>query len=123
MPIFTRTSNMDASRDPGPAPESRIPRIAELRIVHEAMAWFRRNEHKIASWQMEVTAIPSPPFGEEQRSRWVRARFEELGLTDVHRDELGNVFGIRPGLDAAAKFLAVSAHIDTVFPEGSPIEV
>ncbi len=123
MPIFTRTPNMDASRDEGPSPDLQIARIAEVRLVHEAMAWFRRNEHKIAAWQMEVTAIPAPPFGEEQRSRWVRARFEELGLMDVHRDELGNVFGIRPGLDPAAKFLAISAHIDTVFPEGSPIEV
>jgi acetylornithine deacetylase/succinyl-diaminopimelate desuccinylase-like protein len=123
MPIFSRTSNMDASNDPAPAPDQQIARIAEMRIVHEAMAWFRRNEHKIAARQMEVTAIPAPPFGEEQRSRWIRARFEELGLTDVHRDELGNVFGIRPGLDSSAKFLAVSAHIDTVFPEDSVIEV
>lgn len=123
MPIFTRTPNMDASSDPSPAPDLQIARIAELRIVHEAMAWFRRSEHKIAAWQMEVTAIPAPPFGEEQRSRWLRARFEDLGLTDVHRDELGNVFGIRPGFDPVAKFLAVSAHIDTVFPEGSTIDV
>src|SRR5689334_8829567 len=108
MPIFTRTPNMGASSDPGPAPDQRIARIAELRIVHEAMAWFRRNEHKIAEWQLEATAIPAPPFGEEQRSKWIRGRFEDLGLTDVHRDELGNVFGIRPGLDPAASFLAVS---------------
>jgi tripeptide aminopeptidase len=123
MPIFTRTPNMDASRDEGPAPDQQIARIAEMRIVHEAMAWFRRNEHQIASWQMEVTAIPAPPFGEEPRSRWLRSRFEEIGLTDVHRDELGNVFGVRPGLDPASKFLAISAHMDTVFPEGSPIDV
>ncbi len=91
--------------------------------MHETMAWFRRNEHRIAEWQLEVTSIAAPPFGEEQRSRWVRDRFEELNLLDVHRDELGNVFGIRPGLDPEAKFLAVSAHIDTVFPAGSPLDV
>lgn len=97
--------------------------MAEMRIVHEAMAWFRRNEHQIAAWQMEVTAIAAPPFGEELRSRWMRTRFEELGLVDVHRDELGNVFGIRPGLDGEAKFLAVSAHMDTVFPPGTLLGV
>lgn len=98
-------------------------RLAEMRVIHEAMAWFRRNEHQLASWQMEATSIAAPPFGEEQRSRWIRGKFEELNLLDVHRDELGNVFGIRPGLDRDAKFLAISAHMDTVFPPGTPVEV
>jgi acetylornithine deacetylase/succinyl-diaminopimelate desuccinylase-like protein len=122
MPIFTR-SNPDPQRDDQPAPDHQIARIAEMRLAHEAMAWFRRSERRLADWQLEVTAIPAPPFGEEQRSKWVRDRFEELGLVEVHRDELGNVFGVRPGLDPDAKFLAVSAHMDTVFPAGSPLEV
>lgn len=53
----------------------------------------------------------------------MRAQFEKLGLVDVHRDELGNVFGIRPGLDPDAKCLAVSAHLDTVFPSGTSLDV
>ncbi len=137
MPIFTR-SNPEPPRDDRPIPDQQIARIAELRLVHETMAWFRRNEHRIAEWQLAVTAIPAPPFGEEQRSRWTRDRFEEIGLLDVHRDELGNVFGIRPGSDPAAgaphlpqladvgdnaKFLAISAHMDTVFPAGTPLDV
>ena len=122
MPLFTR-SNPDPQRDDQPAPDHQIARIAEMRLAHEAMAWFRRNERRVADWQLEVTAIPAPPFGEEQRSRWVRDRFEELGLVEVHRDELGNVFGVRPGLDSNARLLAVSAHMDTVFPAGSPLDV
>ena len=87
MPLFTR-SNPDPQRDDQPAPDHQIARVAEMRLAHEAMAWFRRNERRVADWQLEVTAIPAPPFGEEQRSRWVRDRFEELGLVEVHRDEL-----------------------------------
>jgi acetylornithine deacetylase/succinyl-diaminopimelate desuccinylase-like protein len=52
---------------------------------------------------------------------WLKARFEELGLSEVHQDELGNVFGIRPGRDADAPFVALSAHLDTVFPVGTEI--
>jgi tripeptide aminopeptidase len=122
MPIFTR-SNPEPPRDDRSVPDQQIARIAELRLVHETMAWFRRNEHRIADWQLAVTAIPAPPFGEEQRSRWMRDRFEEIGLLDIHRDELGNVFGIRPGADPNAKFLAISAHMDTVFPAGTPLDV
>ncbi len=132
MPLFTR-SNPEPPRDDQPVPDHQIARLAELRLVHETMAWFRRNEHRIAEWQLAVTAIPAPPFGEDQRSRWMRDRFEEIGLLDIHRDELGNVFGIRPGalhLPQSAdvgpfnvKFFAVSAHMDTVFPAGTPLDV
>ena len=72
---------------------------------------------------MEVTSIPAPPWGEAARSEWLAARFAELGLSDVHQDELGNVFGIRPGTAADAPYIALSAHIDTVFPAGTEISV
>src|SRR5512146_749679 len=124
MPIFTR-SNPEPPRDDRSVPDQQIARLAELRLVHETMAWFRGNEPRIAEWQLAVTAIPAAPFGEEQRSRWMRDRFEEIGLLDVHRDELGNVFGTRLGAPhlpqsadvgpSAAKSLAISAHMDTVF--------
>ena len=96
-----------------------VARLAELRPVHEAFAWFRAHARELEDIQLEVTAIPAPPWGEAARSQWLQARFEELGLTDVHQDELGNVFGIRPGTDADAPFFALSAHLDTVFPAGT----
>jgi len=72
---------------------------------------------------MEVTAIPAPPWGEAARSAWLKARLEEVGLTDVHQDELGNVFGIRQGTSPDAPFIALSAHLDTVFPGDTEITV
>jgi acetylornithine deacetylase/succinyl-diaminopimelate desuccinylase-like protein len=100
-----------------------VARIAEIRKVHQAFAWLRSHSRELEDAQLEVTAIPAPPWGEVARSQWLAARFEDLALADVHRDELGNVFGIRPGTDASAPYIALSAHIDTVFPEGTPIEV
>jgi acetylornithine deacetylase/succinyl-diaminopimelate desuccinylase-like protein len=94
-----------------------------LRSVHEAFAWFRAHSRELEDLQLEVTAIPAPPWGEAARSHWLQARFEGLGLADVHQDELGNVFGVRPGADAGAPYIALSAHLDTVFPVGTPIEV
>jgi tripeptide aminopeptidase len=100
-----------------------VARLAELRRVHEAFAWFRSHARELEELQLQVTAIPAPPWGEATRSLWLRARFDELSLTDVRRDELGNVFGILPGADPNAPYIALSAHIDTVFPAGTPIEV
>lgn len=100
-----------------------VARIAELRSVHEALAWFRSHSRELEDRQMEVTAIPAPPWGEAARSAWLKARFEELELAEVHQDELGNVFGICPGSDADAPFVALSGHLDTVFPAGTEITI
>ncbi len=100
-----------------------VARVAELRSVHAAFAWFRAHSRDLEDLQLEVTAIPAPPWGEAARSHWLKARFEGLGLSEVHQDELGNVFGIRPGADAGAPYFALSAHLDTVFPAETSIAV
>ena len=87
------------SPDAGEARASRTPlqivaRVGELRSVHAAFAWFRAHARELEDLQLEVTAIPAPPWGEAARSHWLKARFEEAGLSDVHQDELGNVFGV-----------------------------
>src|SRR5664279_2092719 len=89
-----------------------VARVAELRSVHAAFAWFRAHARHLEDLQLEVTAIPAPPWGEVARSKWLETRFEALGLSEVHQDELGNVFGVRPGSDTVAPFLALSAHLD-----------
>jgi acetylornithine deacetylase/succinyl-diaminopimelate desuccinylase-like protein len=103
--------------------QQQVARVAELRKVHEAFAWFRSHARELEDLQLEVTSIAAPPWGEAARSAWLEARFSDSALTDVHQDELGNVFAIRPGTDPNAPYIALSAHIDTVFPAGTPIDV
>ena len=73
--------------------QQQVARVAELRKVHEAFAWFRSHARELEDLQLEVTSIAAPPWGEAARSAWLEARFNELALSDVHQDELGNVFG------------------------------
>ena len=123
----TRTIRREASSNSRPPEElsaqQEVARLAELRSIHEAFAWFRAHSHELEDRQMEVTAIPAPPWGEAARSAWMQGRFTELGLAEVHQDELGNVLGIRPGIEADTPFVALSAHLDTVFPAGTEISV
>ena len=70
---------------------------------------------------MEATRVAAPPFGEAARGAWLADRFRDLGLVDVQADEVGNVFGVRPGY--GSRFVALSAHIDTVFPAGTPLHI
>ena len=115
---------------PGSRPETaeaapsiqEVARLSALPRVQSAFRWFAAQEPRIAEWQMRLAAIPAPPFGEEERAAWLGERFRELELEDVHRDEVGNVFGIRRGREPSRRFLAISAHIDTVFPAGTALQ-
>ena len=97
--------------------------MASQRPVHQAFAWFHTHEQRFREWQMEFTRIPAPPFGEAERARWLHSRFEELGLRDVKVDAVGNVLGVRLGSNQSEPAIALTAHIDTVFPPGTRIEV
>ncbi len=103
--------------------QQRVVRLAEMSLVHEAFAWLRRKEFQFQERQMEVARIPAPPFGEAARSEWLQYRFRELQLKDVHIDAVGNVIGILPGDDTSAGYVSLSAHIDTVFPPETPLDV
>ncbi len=101
--------------------DEEIRNLAAMPTVRSAYAWFLSGEAQLVSWQLELARIPAPPFGEQARSEWLLERFLEHGLEDVHADEVGNVFGVRPGV--TDKLVAVSAHMDTVFPAGTPLNV
>jgi acetylornithine deacetylase/succinyl-diaminopimelate desuccinylase-like protein len=103
--------------------QQEITRLAGLREVHAAFEWFTAHARELSDQQLELTRIPAPPFGEARRAEWLRARFVELGLQEVHLDEAGNVLGIRPGAVGGARFVALTAHMDTVFPAGTPLEI
>ena len=115
-----REPNLISPSSPTPVRKD-ITRLAGLKCVHEAFEWFAAHERQLADLQMEVTAIPAPPFQEQQRSAWMLQRFSDFGLLQAHLDAIGNVVGHIPGLEAGP-FLVLSAHLDTVFTE-TQIEV
>jgi len=110
-----------AASDLYPTVQEEVARLAGSPAVRAAFDRFRSQESQFALWQMEATRVAAPPFGESTRGAWLADRFRELGLTDVHLDEVGNVFGIRPGY--GSRFVALSAHIDTVFPAATPLNI
>ncbi len=69
-----------------------------------------------------LTEIPAPPFMEEARAAALVEMLKAAGLDDVSTDESGNVIARRPG-KTGERTIAVVAHIDTVFPEGTDVTV
>lgn len=101
-----------------------VQRVAALREVHGTFEWFHSHLRQLTQDQMEITGIPSPPFGENERAEWLRDRFTSLGLANVHIDEIGNVIATLPDYaHDQTHGVAVTAHIDTVFPPGTPIKL
>jgi acetylornithine deacetylase/succinyl-diaminopimelate desuccinylase-like protein len=90
--------------------------------VRAAMDAARRNEPQTLDLQVHVCEIPAPPFKEDARGRELARLFGQLGLRDVRTDKAGNVIGVRPG-KAVHPNLVFSAHLDTVFPEGTDVKV
>ena len=101
--------------------QQEVARLAAAPEVRSAFNWFRAHEPQLVHWQMEMARIPAPPFGEAARADWLAERFREVGLDDVRIDDVGNVFGTHPGF--GRRYVALSAHIDTVFPANTPLNI
>ena len=70
-----------------------------------------------------IQQIPAPTFHEAARAAFVRDRMLAEGLVDVEVDDLGNVFARRPGRNPAATPVLVTAHLDTVFPAETALDL
>ena len=89
--------------------------------VKRAVDVVRANEPQIIEEQVRLCEIEAPPFKEERRAAALQAVFESLGLANVRIDAEGNVLGERAGASARPHLL-FSAHLDTVFPEGTIVQ-
>ncbi len=98
--------------------------IEELLSAPDLQRAFRMLEERaaeITAEQIRICSIPAPPFAESERAAYLCDRFRQLGLKDTHIDEEGNCLSLRSGRSQSPT-LAVSAHLDTVFPAGTDCE-
>jgi len=66
-----------------------------------------------------IQQIQAPTFQEDSRAEWIKQHFILESLSNVFRDQVGNLFALIPGGEAAP--LVVSAHLDTVHPRSDSI--
>jgi tripeptide aminopeptidase len=99
-----------------------ITRLRDMEAYQGALRRLDEEYDQFVEELVQLTEIPAPPFGEEARASTYMAMLRDAGLTNVEMDQIGNVMGLRPGT-GEAPLLAVAAHLDTVFPEGTDVEV
>lgn len=96
-------------------------RLIESPEFDRAAAFIRADYDRFVQQLVTLTEIPAPPFREARRAHAFMEALAAAGLADVHMDGEGNVMGIRKG--AGRGLVAVVAHLDTVFPEGTDVTV
>lgn len=111
-----------ASAQDSPDATETVSAIAARPGVQAALARLEAMRETNNERMVAINEIPAPPFGEAARAEDIARRMGELGLDDVTIDEAGNVIGRRSGA-VDGRTLAVVAHLDTVFPEGTDVTV
>jgi tripeptide aminopeptidase len=95
---------------------------ADHPAVAEVLSILRRDNAWTLEQQASICEIPAPPFGETARGLEFRRRIEALGWRETAIDAVGNVIAVRRGTGTGPR-LVLSAHLDTVFPEGTDVRV
>jgi acetylornithine deacetylase/succinyl-diaminopimelate desuccinylase-like protein len=98
------------------------PRLLQDAAAIAALEMVRAAEPQTLEDQVRLCEVEAPPFKEARRAELYATLFREAGLQNVRIDKVGNVLGDRPGLQANPR-LVFSAHLDTVFPEGTAVAV
>lgn len=112
-----------AASDPRPI-AVQVDRLAKRAEVRTLLDRFRADDARTLAEQREIAEIPAPPFKEAMRAADFQRRLKLAGLSDVSIDSEGNVIAVRRGTQSGrAPTLVLSAHLDTVFPEGTDVRV
>lgn len=105
--------------------------------VRAAVGFIRTEDEATLTTQIGLSEIPAPPFEESERAAHMAELLRAAGLRDVGVDGIGNVVAERDGAandttgraearnagPLQAPPLVISAHLDTVFPEGTDVTV
>src|SRR5690625_5061242 len=96
--------------------------LLEQAIVQKTLNFIKKDHEQTVEDQIDITEIPAQTLQEHRRAEDYLQRIKELQLENVTRDDEGNVYGIRKGSKDGTTIF-VSAHLDTVFPEGTDTTV
>ena len=106
------------------AAEVNVQAIIRSPAFKAAVATMDRDHDRMVADIVTLTEIPAPPFKEAAKGKAYLAMLKAHGLSDVEMDGVGNVMGLRRGTGpAGAPLVVLAAHLDTVFPEGTPVKV
>nr|7LJH_A Chain A, Poly(Aspartic acid) hydrolase [Sphingomonas sp. KT-1]7LJH_B Chain B, Poly(Aspartic acid) hydrolase [Sphingomonas sp. KT-1]7LJI_A Chain A, Poly(Aspartic acid) hydrolase [Sphingomonas sp. KT-1]7LJI_B Chain B, Poly(Aspartic acid) hydrolase [Sphingomonas sp. KT-1] len=106
------------------APKAKPEAVLKTKGYEAAVKILDRDHDRMVDEIIKLTEIPAPPFKEAARAAAYAEMLKDAGLQDVEIDAEGNAMGVYRGTGpAGGPAVMIAAHLDTVFPEGTPIKV
>jgi tripeptide aminopeptidase len=121
--VFVATQAGAETTSGGPGMEAATQALLANAAVTKTLADIKADDDTAFAEQKRITEIPAPPYKEKIRAEYYLKRMQELGFKDASIDGEGNVIALRKGSAGGRPKLVVSAHLDTVFPEGTDVTV
>ena len=91
--------------------------------VQDAFEYLDSHDTETLETLITLTEIPAPPFAETERALAFLEMLNLAGIDTSYIDEVGNVIALRKGSSQNPTSLVISGHLDTVFPEGTNVQV
>ena len=103
-------------------PELIVQDLHTAESTRLASRFFESHAEAFIEEQISLCSIPAPPYGEAKRAEYLRRKFVDYGLNETRIDPEGNCVALRRGRNLNP-LVVISAHLDTVFPEGTDFTV
>jgi len=99
-----------------------VQRVLMDAKVQAAQEFVAKDHDRFVREIIQITEVEAPPFKEAKRAKLFAEMLRQSGVSNVEVDAEGNVIGLRKGI-GAGPLIAIAAHLDTVFPEGTNVKV
>src|SRR5438128_4088086 len=99
-----------------------VQRVLTDAKVQAAQEFVAKDHDRFVREIIQITEVEAPPFKEAKRAKLFVEMLRQSGVSNVEIDAEGNVIGFRRGI-GAGPLIAIAAHLDTVFPEGTNVKV
>ena len=101
---------------------SEINDFASSPVIQEGFKYIVDLESETRSDHIRLTEVEAPPFKEDQRAMLFKGMITKYRADSIWTDEVGNVLALWKGQNGE-RTVALDAHLDTVFPEGTDVSV
>ena len=99
-----------------------LSKLIKNKKVKTAFDIIEHNDEQTIKDMIQLTEVLAPPFKESEKALLFKKMIENAGADKVWIDEEGNVLALRKG-KTSNKLIALDAHLDVVFPEGTNVKV
>jgi acetylornithine deacetylase/succinyl-diaminopimelate desuccinylase-like protein len=99
-----------------------VQRVVMSPQFQTAQDFISKDHERFVREVTQITEIEAPPFKEAKRAAAFADMLRQTGVSDIETDAEGNVIGLRKGA-GTGPLIAIAAHLDTVFPDGTNVKV